>query len=658
MPSIDGLVSGLDTASIIEGLVALQQTQVDRLTLRKSDIQLQQAAFQGVEARVQNLRSSIGTLNRSANSVFDRNTAVTSDETILTATASSKAAEGTFSVRVTSLARAHQISSAGISEDTETISQGTISIQVGDRAAAEITIDSSNDSVDGLIEAINAQSDDVSASLVHDQATGNDRILLTSKHTGASNEISVTNNLAAASGQAVRPEFSGTAVQEAANATVQLGSGPGAITAEFESNVVEGLIQGVTLNLSKVDVDSDVVVEVKRDTAGAKAAIENFVRDYNTVISYIDDQTRYNTETSEASPLIGNRNVSNLKNRLSSLVTDTVPGASEDLNRFSQLGVTINDTGLLEIDSGKLSKVLNGDVEGVDRSDVRGLFGLTGKSSNNSVDFVLGSTQTQASDSPYEVNVTQVATRASITGSSLGGGSTVIDSSNNSFQINIDGQESEVLTIAEGTYTTSELASQIQSLINNDTGLASRDVSVSVESDGLKIRSQSYGANSQVSALSGSAIASLGFNGTETANGLNVEGNFIVDGVVETATGSGRLLIGDSSNDNTADLQVRVRLTDAELGAGAEATLEVNRGITSTLDRYFSDFLDPDVGTVKNATEDFDLRIESLDESIARVNAISEAKTQYLIEQFTALERTLSSLQTTAGFLSSQLSGL
>ena len=44
MFSIDGLVSGLDTSSIIEGLVSLQASQVDRLNGRKDEILVQQTA--------------------------------------------------------------------------------------------------------------------------------------------------------------------------------------------------------------------------------------------------------------------------------------------------------------------------------------------------------------------------------------------------------------------------------------------------------------------------------------------------------------------------------------------------------------------------------------------------------------------------------------
>ena len=94
------------------------------------------------------------------------------------------------------------------------------------------------------------------------------------------------------------------------------------------------------------------------------------------------------------------------------------------------------------------------------------------------------------------------------------------------------------------------------------------------------------------------------------------------------------------------------------MSGGVEANLNVSRGISSSLDKYFGELLDTSVGTIKTAEDNFTLRIESLDASIARVNSISEAKTEDLIAQFTALERVLSDLQGTSSFLTSQLASL
>ncbi|MGB1928580.1 MAG: flagellar filament capping protein FliD [Mariniblastus sp.] len=658
MFSIDGLVSGLDTTSIIEGLVSLQKSQVDRLNVKKSEILTEQAAFQGVEARLLSLKSSMSQLNRSSGSVFDQTTASSSDESILTVTSQSKAIPGSYNVRVNSLARAHQIGSQGFSDPSTTISTGTISFQVGDRAAAEITIDSSNNTVDGLVNAINTQSDDVSASIVFDQANSANRILLTSKYTGEANEINVTNNLVTPTGSEVLPDFSGAAIQDAANAQLQLGSGAGAIVAEYDSNVIDGLIDNVTLNLESADASKDINIKVTRDTDSAKTAIEGFVESYNSMIQYIDDQTAFNTSTNTASPLLGNRTVSTLKTTLSSMVTESVPGLSSSVNRFSQLGIDIDNSGKLIINSAELESALQGNTDGIEPTDIQRVFGMSGVSDNSGVSFLLGSTRTKASSSAYQVDILQAAERGSVTATSALDSSIVIDSSNNQIQLSIDSLETDTITLESGTYTQEELASHLQSRINGIDTRDFDDVDISLESGFLEITSQRYGRSSEISAISGTASSILGFDGTETGVGQDVAGSFIVDGVVETATGTGRVLIGDSDNDNTADLQVRVTLTSTQVSGGVEANLDVSRGISSSLDKYFGELLDASVGTIKTAEEDFTLRIESLDASIARVNAISESKTEDLIAQFTALERVLSDLQGTSSFLTSQLASL
>jgi len=658
MFSIDGLVSGLDTTSIIEGLVSLQKSQVDRLNVKKSEILTEQAAFQGVEARLLSLRSSMSQLNRSTGSVFDQTTASSSDESILTVTSESKAIPGSYNVRVNSLARAHQIGSQGFSDPSTTISTGTISFQVGDRSATEITIDTSNNTVDGLVNAINTQSDDVSASIVYDQGNSANRILLTSKYTGEANEINVTNNLITPTGSEVLPDFSGAAIQDATNAQLQLGSGAGAIVAEYDSNVIDGLIDNVTLNLESADASKDINLKVTRDTESAKIAIEGFVENYNSMIQYIDDQTAFNTSTNTASPLLGNRTVSTLKTTLSSMVTESVPGLSSSVNRFSQLGIDIDNGGKLIINSSELESALQGNTDGIEPTDIQRVFGMSGVSDNSGVSFLLGSTRTQASTSSYQVDILQSAERGSVTATSVLDASIVIDSSNNQIQLSIDNLETDTITLASGTYTQEELASHLQSRINGIDTRDFDDVDVSLESGFLEITSQRYGRSSEISAISGTASSILGFDGTETGVGQDVAGSFIVDGVVETATGTGRVLIGDSDNDNTADLQVRVTLTSGQVSGGVEANLNVSRGISSSLDKYFGELLDTSVGTIKTAEDNFTLRIESLDASIARVNSISESKTEDLIAQFTALERVLSDLQGTSSFLTSQLASL
>ena len=149
--------------------------------------------------------------------------------------------------------------------------------------------------------------------------------------------------------------------------------------------------------------------------------------------------------------------------------------------------------------------MLNNEVEGVDPNDVQRLFGLNGTSSNAGIEFILGSTRTQSTSTPYQVDILQAAERGTVLATSDLASSIVIDGTNNTFQISIDGQETELLTLTEGTYTQEELATHLQSIINSSPQLGNREVAVSLDGAKLEITSQSYGSSSVVSGFGGTA---------------------------------------------------------------------------------------------------------------------------------------------------------
>lgn len=650
--SIDGLVSGFDTSSIIESLLGFQETQVETFNTRKAEIASEQTSFKGIEAQILTVQSSLSRLNRTTDSIFSARTATSSNEDILTVSAENGANIGRFNLTVDSLAAAHQIASQGVSSTSDQIANGEVTFQVGNRTAQTLTIESGNNTLAGFANAINEQVDDVSASVIYDQGSDAYRLLLTSNHTGAENELSVSFNT---SGDGFIPDFSGPAVQEASDAVVKLGSGPGAISAQFSSNQIDGLIEDVTIDLLSADPDKTIRIDINNDVELAQEAVTGFVTDFNAMIDYIDSQTSFIAETNEASPLLGDRNVANIKNRVLSIVSETI-ATGTDLKRLAQIGVDLNDKGKLELDSGKLEDALNGRIDGIKPNDIRGLFGLNASSTNSGVEFIVGGSRSLDSSTPYEVNITQAAEQATVTGGTAIASSIDIDSSNNTFQITLDGLESGELTLQEGTYTDIELADHINDVINQSTALGNRGVFVALDdSNNISITSQSFGEKSTISDITGTAATLLGFDGTETAEGKDVAGSFIVNGIEEIAKGTGRVLIGDSENENTADLQFRITLTTEQLVDGPEAEILVSRGVTGRLSQYFDGILSVENGLIKSVNEQFEGRIESIDASIARVESITESKRESLIEEFTRLETILSELQTTGSFISSQL---
>ncbi|MFO0863144.1 MAG: flagellar filament capping protein FliD [Gemmataceae bacterium] len=753
--SVGGLISGLNTDSIISGLLALEQAKIAKIDTDKAKIQRVQTAFKGVQARMLALQGSLANLSRSQNGAFDARSAVSSDESIVTAAASASAAPGIYSFRVDSLAQAHQIASQGFDSANSAMTQGSIQISIGDSQTASITIDSNNATAQGVVDAINAAGLDASAALVNDGTSGQGyRILLTAKNQGTAGRITIANNLAASAGNAVKPEFgaaafgpamkgaaySGTSsptvsgtyagstnntftfkvlsggtvgtdngiqlsysdktgtktgtitlnaadvdaaktvadglqvqfdagslvagntfqvkafvptVQAAQDAQVTLGSGDGALTVTSSSNVVNNIIPGVTLNLQNANPNKVVTVTLANDTDSAKKAIESFVNAYNDVMSFIDDQVSYDSQSGTGGPLLGNRTAISLQDQVRSIVTDVIGGANPRMNRLSALGIKTNDEGSLTIDQAKMSDVLQGKIAGVSFADVKRLFALTASSSSSQVQFVTGSTKTKATGSPVQVHVTQAAESATITAANTLAATTVIDGANDTLGLTLDGRAS-TLTLAHGTYSRSDLAQLVQAAIGSNADYLGRKATISVSGDKLIATSNSMGSASGLILTGGNASAVLGFLGNEGDSGQDVAGWFVANGNTETATGSGQFLVGASSNATTGDLQVRVTATTAQVGAGFDATVTPTRGFASRMDQLLTTLFDPIDGRLKTIEVGFDESITQLDAQRTKQTEIMTSRRNALLAQFQAMETTLAKLQGATGFLNQQ----
>ena len=612
------------------------------------------------EASVLTLQAQVNRLGQSQNSVFGRRSVQVSDAAALVATADNSAATGVYQLQVNSLAQAHQVASQAFSDADAEITQGTLTVQVGDAPAETITIDAGSNTLQGLADAINTSGAGVNATLVQDASggSGSVRLLLSAEATGASNAISITNNLAADSGSAVQPTFdTANPVQAAANASITLGSGPGAITVESETNRVDGLIAGVTLDLTQADPVKPITLSVTQNTEDSVSAVRDFVDSFNGVMKFIDDLTRFNAETNDAGILLGNRNATAIQDEIRNAVLDVVPGVNTAANRLTAIGISVNDAGQLTLNETKLRDTLTGRTEGVSADDVRRLFALDAISTNSGVEFLLGSKKTQASSTPYEVDITQAATQASVTADNPLGATTVITVANDTLQVTIDGAVAE-LTLPPDTYTQQKLADQLEASLNAHPDLAGRSLSVGLQGGQLVITSDGYGNSSVVSIEGGTALADLGFTIGQSDSGTDVTGTFLVNGQPESANGRGRLLTGDTINEFTADLQLRVTLGPSQVVPGTDAQVTVTRGIAARLDQVLTDLTAEATGRLSFIDDGFDEQLASLQQSLDRQNALFEIQQQSLVEQFVALESAIGELQTTSSFLANQLQGL
>jgi flagellar hook-associated protein 2 len=347
--------------------------------------------------------------------------------------------------------------------------------------------------------------------------------------------------------------------------------------------------------------------------------------------------------------LLGNSDISSLKSDLAAAVGNSVSGVNPSLNRISTIGLSFDTNGKLRFDSSKLSAALNGQVTGVSSADVKNLFALSGTSTNSGVTFLLGGAKTRPSPvaptaQPYRVNVSSAASQGSILASLALPASVVLTSSNNTFNFKLNALTTATITLDPGTYDPAALAAAIQQQLSGR--YAANSVSVDLDANRLRFTSAIYGSSSQVALAGGSAISTLGFQGTETGVGTNVVGSFTAGGKTESAVGSGQVLAGLGDNANTAGLQVRVALSAAQVpSGGTSADLTVTQGLASRLSQTLDKYTDSISGRFKTIDDRFSQSTATIESTISRQNSQLTEKKNALVQQFADLETSVSSLK-------------
>ena len=193
--TIDGLNSGLNTTEIIDSIMAVERGPAVLMERQKAEQTNIISTLKAFQAKLLALSTEVSKLSRA--STFDQTSVQLSDDSFLSATTSGRIAEGSYDISVLSLARNHQIASQGFRSEAEALfGTGTIAIAVGDGSSSQITIDTSNNSLTGIRDAINNAKAGVTASIINDGSDANAfRLVLTANKTGVKNSISLTSSL-------------------------------------------------------------------------------------------------------------------------------------------------------------------------------------------------------------------------------------------------------------------------------------------------------------------------------------------------------------------------------------------------------------------------------------------------------------------------------
>jgi flagellar hook-associated protein 2 len=349
---------GIDVSSVVQEILSessgqLTQWENEQTTLQSqaSDITVINNDLNSLATAVQALADPVGALT----SV----TATSSDDNVLTATASNSATAATHQIVVNSLATNGLIYTNDFAGGADAsilpsgATSGEIDLQVGGTTQAIAITAGSNDTLNTLASYINSQNLGVTANVVTD-ANGA-RLALTSQATGTAGALAITSN---------NTNLSFVAPSGGTNASLTIDG----IPYSSASNTVTGAIAGVTLNLAQASPDETVDLTVGADTSGIETAVNNFVSAYNQVISDINQEFTVNSSTNSQGPLGSDAALKSLQTSLLNDAVYSVQGAGGAVN-LASLGINMNDDGTLTVGTNAqgqtLSQVLASDPSAV-----------------------------------------------------------------------------------------------------------------------------------------------------------------------------------------------------------------------------------------------------------------------------------------------------
>jgi flagellar hook-associated protein 2 len=407
--SSGGLGAGIDVSTLVNAALANQDAELAILQNQQTELSSQQTALASFTTDLQALQTASFGLTDPAGQLTSA-TATSSNPNALTASAIGGTASGTHSIVINNLATTSSEYSGAVATSSTALSTGTLSIQVGTNAASTITVNSANNTLDGLAQAINVANIGVSANVVND-ATGS-RLAISSDTSGAPGDLTI-------SASAALPQFTKAVTGTNASLTVD------GIPISSTSNTVTGTINGVTLNLASQTAGAPITLSIGPDVTSQEAAVNAFVSAYNTVAGDLNTQFAVSGSTRSAGPLASDTTLALAQNQLLAATSFATTGSSS-VNSLADLGISLNDDGTLTVNPSQLSGVLQSNSSGVQSffdSTRTGSFGASLAGTLNSlVDPISGSitqdgkglTQTQ-SDLTQQISDFQLQISASQT---------------------------------------------------------------------------------------------------------------------------------------------------------------------------------------------------------------------------------------------------
>ena len=362
MVAVTGTGSGLDIDGLVASLVAAERVPAEtRLDAREANITSLSTSFSSAKAAVTDFEAAANKLALA--STFSQFKASSSDITKATISATSSASLGSYQLAVTNLASAQTLASGTFSATSDTLGTGTLTIAIGtpsysgstyssftQTSSVDITIDSSNNTLAGVRDAINNAGAGVNASILKNGDSY--QLLLVSEETGLSKSMSISVSGDSVGGDTDNDGLSQLAFNSSGSQLTQYAAGANAnfsingLAVSSASNTVTDVIDGVTLNLLSA-TSSAITIDVKTDTDTIVADVQAFVDKYNAYATLFKDLTKYDATTGSAGVLQGDFTARSVMSQIRSELGNTVAGLSGSYTSLADVGISIDSSGVM-----------------------------------------------------------------------------------------------------------------------------------------------------------------------------------------------------------------------------------------------------------------------------------------------------------------------
>lgn len=285
---LTGLMSGMDTDSMIQELVASRQTKVDEAVKAQKKLEVKQEAWKSLNTKLKNLQNKYISNMRFTTAYMKKTTKVSNSNAVSVITGEG-AMNGVQDLKINKLAKTAYLTGKEISklnggkvDATTKISEiGAISSNAkmtctinGEVKTFEVTADTT------VSDALTWLKNDCGLNANFDEK--NQRFFVSAKESGAANDfvLSGTGKALTALGLTVRD---GANKVEGQDAEIELNG------ATFKSNTNTFDINGLTITAMNTTAPGEsITVTTQDDTDGIYDMIKNFIKEYNSIINEMD----------------------------------------------------------------------------------------------------------------------------------------------------------------------------------------------------------------------------------------------------------------------------------------------------------------------------------------------------------------------------------